>query len=100
VGFNASPQQQVESLEERLPIAQWQMVTVTFLTPLIDVEVPHSLKPSDPEDIYYLVVRRGSNGVIFQDMAGTRKPWQRNYILLQSTVAMSVDLLLFVLVGA
>jgi len=80
------------------PFAEWQEVDVTFpATANTDCIIPHLLTPVNPESINYIPIRKGQAADIYHDTSGTRKPWQRNYIILRSSVASAkVTLLLYV----
>lgn len=80
-----------------VPFAEWQEVDVVFpASANVDVPVLHTLAPSDPEAIYYIVLRKSAAGHAYHDTSVTRKAWQPGYILLRSDVAnVKMTLLLF-----
>jgi hypothetical protein len=88
----------IRNPDHKQPLAQWEEVDVTF--PAVadtDIEVPHSLVLANPEGVYYLPVRNGQAAVVYHDITGTRRVWQRNQIYLRANVANAkVTLLLYV----
>lgn len=80
------------------PLAQWEVVDVTFPTGAnTDCVIPHTLSPHNPEAINYIPIRKAQAADVYHDVSGTRTAWQSTYIILRSTVASArVTLLLFV----
>ena len=74
-------------LKEHLPTAQYQFVNVTFTAAHTDVDIPHGLKPPDPEQVDYTVVRSAQPGVVYHDLSGDRVGWRQGVIRLRSSVA-------------
>lgn len=88
----------VFNADKKQPFAQWEEVDVTFPSSAnTDIEVPHTLMPTDPEAINYIVLRKDRAGDVYHNTAYNRKPWQSTYILLRCTVASAqMKLLLYV----
>lgn len=80
------------------PFAQWEEVDVTFpSTPNTDTIVRHTLVPQSPEAINYIPIRKAQASHVYHDASGTRKPWQKGYIVVRSDIANAkVTLLLYV----
>jgi hypothetical protein len=89
----------ITQLDKRLPIAQWQVVRVTFTAANADKDIPHTLSPPTPEHVEYVVLRQSGAGSVYQDFSATRLAWQPGFILLRCSATITVDLLLLVLHG-
>ena len=81
-----------------VPFDQWEYKDVTFPTANTPLRVSHGLKPKTPQDVIYFVARQSSSAVISD---GTLQPsynseWTQSSIVLQSTVAGTVTMLLAV----
>lgn len=83
--------------DNRVPFAQWEVVSVTFATPGADVDITHSLSPAAASDIRYIPLKQSAAGSIYEDTTGTRKTWRPGLIYLRASAALSADLLLVVL---
>lgn len=77
-------------LREVAPYTTFEYLTVTFTTANADLPIAHSLRPSNPEDIDYEVVRKDRACDLYHDQSGTRKAWKAGYIILRSSVANAV----------
>jgi hypothetical protein len=99
MAFDGSVQRVWEALERRVPIAQWEIVRVTFSAADTDTDIPHALVPPTAEHIEYVPIRKSGAGDVYQDMSATRVPWQNTFIYLRCTALITVDLLLFVVPG-
>lgn len=80
--------------ENRLPAQRYEYVVVTFDTADLDVTIPHSLRPVNPEEVMFTVARLSGASVVYQDLSATRKPWQRGHIFLRASVPVGAVLLL------
>jgi hypothetical protein len=81
--------------ENRLPVARYQYVNVTFEEANRDYEIKHRLAPVNAEDVRYKICRLSSGASIYQDLTPDRKPWQRGHIFLRSSVPTAARILLF-----
>lgn len=81
-----------------IPFEQWEFQDVTFPTADTPVRVTHSLKTNTPEDIVYFIARQGSSAVVCDAVSQTAyvTEWRNGSIVLQSTVAGTMTLLLAV----
>lgn len=94
------------------PFGKFQFVSVTFTTAGADVDIPHTLKPTDPEAVRWLVVSTEgttsatvggwdgpvsvlSSGSIYRDNSADRLPWTQTTIWLRSMYPGTFRLLLF-----
>lgn len=84
-------------LKRATPAVQWQEVDVTFGSANADYDIQHTLTPSDPENVRYLVVSADRATSLYHDQSGTRRSWVSGLITLRSSVASAaVKLLLYV----
>lgn len=84
-----------DAQRDRQPMASFEIVRVNFTVANQDVDIPHSLRPKDPEAVHYLVIGASAAGVVYQNITGTRKAWQQTQIYLRSSAVMTAILLLF-----
>lgn len=75
------------------PFGKWQYVEVTFEDADEDTDVPHTLRPSDPESVRWWVVALNAGAVIYKADTGTA--WHRDHIWLRADQPCTVRLLLF-----
>lgn len=80
------------------PWAVWEEVTITFnSTANADTVVPHTLAAVDPEAVNYIPVRKSKATDVYHDVTASRKKWQRDYIVLRSSVGgVTIKLLLYI----
>jgi hypothetical protein len=79
------------ALVRSAPFLRYEYVTVTFpSSPDTDIDIAHSLAPSNPDEVDYEVVRKDRAADIYNDTSGTRRAWGSNYITLRCTVASAV----------
>ena len=95
-----------------VPFARFQFVTVTATTADTDIDIPHELHPTNPEDVRWIVVGTEgtasalvggwdgpitavSSGSIYRDASASRKAWQPGYIWLRAMHPGTFRLLLF-----
>lgn len=69
------------------PATDHQYLEVTFGAANTDFDIRHDLKPSNPENIHYIVVRADRATSLYHDQSGTRRAWKAGYIVLRSSVA-------------
>lgn len=83
-------------LKQATPLTSFQYVEVTFAGANVDFDIKHALKPTNSENIHYIVVRKDRSTDIYHDQSGTRRAWGKGYIVLRSSVANAkVTLLIF-----
>jgi hypothetical protein len=104
--------QEETARRESVPFAKFQYVSVTFTTAGADVDVPHDLRPADPESVRWLVVSTEgttsatvggwdgpvsvlSSGSVYRDNSASRLAWSQERIWLRSMYPGSFRLLLF-----
>lgn len=89
---------QIEQLRQEIlagsPYIDFQYVTVTFGSADTDLDIRHDLRPANPENIYYAVVKADRATSIYNDQSGTRRAWNTGYIILRSSAASAVVTLL------
>lgn len=81
-----------------VPFARFEYVTVTFATANVDVDIVHTLRPTDPESVRWIAVSTESTpsaGVVYRSSAAARLPWSQSRVWLRCTHAGTVRLLLF-----
>lgn len=85
------------SEERRLPVKAYEYVDVTFAAADTNYTIPYKLlKPSDPNEVRYLVVKRDRACSVYEDLTGTRVAWVRGSLTLKCSAANAqVRLLLF-----
>src|SRR3990167_6637047 len=81
--------------ERRLPHTRYEYVTVTFPLANEDRDIAHLLNPLDPETIKYQVTQQSAPAVIYQDLSGTRRPWERTHIFLRASQPTTAIILLW-----
>lgn len=91
----AIKQRTTQDPENRLPAERFQFVNVVFSETDTDTDVAHLLVPVDPEKVRYQVVRLSAPAVIYQDLSGSRKPWQRGHIWLRASIPCAAQVLVF-----
>ncbi len=80
----------------RQPMAKFEIVLANFTVANQDLDIPHSLAPDDPESVHYILIGATAATSLYQDMTGTRKPWQKTHILLRSSAIARAIILLFI----
>lgn len=98
-----SEQQNVAYFDRRVPFSRFEYVDVTFpSTANLDMDIPHSLTPADPETVRWMVVNMSTSSapgvppVVYKNTSAARTPWQTTHIYLRCTEAsIVVRLLLF-----
>jgi hypothetical protein len=81
-------------LDRGLPSASYEYVDVTFGSADADQDIRHSLRPLNPEDVEYLLVRSDRATALYHDQSGTRTPWSAGRITLRSSAASAVTRIL------
>jgi len=88
-------------LHNRTPVGRWEIVDVELGGADLDFVIPHNLKPSNPYDVHYSVIKQTTAGVLYEAVQGSTpnaKAWESDYIVLRSDVAnWKGRLLLFIL---
>lgn len=76
------------AIHKATPFGRWQFVDVTFSDFDTDLVIPHDLKPSAAEQVFYTVVRQATPGSVYETgkETGAKLP-TRNYIVLRSDTA-------------
>lgn len=83
---------EITRLEDALlrfcPSRQWQIVTVTFpATANADLDIPHTLTPSNPELVNVQVLQASQPCLVWQDRSATRVAWSAGLIRVRCTAA-------------
>ena len=88
----------LSNIYQLVPFDSWEYKDVTFPAANTPVRVGHGLKPKTPNDILYFVARNSSSCIVSDAAAlsSYTAEWTQNSIVLQSTVAGTVKLLLAV----
>lgn len=84
-------------LTRSIPQSAFRRVSVVFPTADTDVAVPHDLKPMNPEDVEYYVVRVNGPADIYDDQSATRIPWRADCLYLRASADDVVADLLLIL---
>jgi hypothetical protein len=73
------------AFRKRSPFASWQMVEVLFpASANTDVDIRHTLTPTTPNQLGWLIVRSSGAGVVYRGFGST---WGVGYIRLRSSLA-------------
>ena len=108
--------QEETARRESVPFARFQYVTLTATAADTDIDVPHDLNPTNPEEVRWIVVGTEgtasatvggwdgpiaavSSGSIYRDASASRKAWQPGYIWLRAMHPGTFRLLLFLEAG-
>lgn len=83
-----------QALLRATPAAAYEFIDVVFGTANTDHDIVHGLRPADPEDVEYVVLRADRATSLYHDQSGTRRPWGTGYIILRSSAASAVVRLL------
>lgn len=73
-----------------LPYVAFEYVDVIFGGADTDLDIRHGLRPANPENIHYEVIKTDRSTVIYNDQSGTRRPWGAGYVILRSSAASAV----------
>ena len=73
--------------EQASPFTQFEYVEVTFGSANTNKDIRTALRPADPDDIQYTLVRSDRATSLYHDQSSTRKVWQTGYVILRSSVA-------------
>lgn len=80
------------------PFTDFEFVDVTFpVGANTDKDIRTTLTPDDPNNIDYLVIRADRACAVYHDQSGTRRVWQRGYVVLRCNTANAVcTIMLFI----
>ena len=76
--------------EESSPTRQFEYVDHTFGTADADRDIRTILRPTNPDDLDYVLVRADRSTNIYHDQSATRKVWGKGYVILRSSAANAV----------
>ena len=68
---------------------------MTFTSAGVDMDIAHTLNPTDPENVRFLIISRVGDASIYRDSSASRKLWQATHIWLRADAACTARLLLF-----
>lgn len=96
-----STQAEITRIEDALlrfcPFRQWQIKAVTFpATANTDLDIAHTLQPTNDEIVDYLVIQNTQPVIIYHDATSTRTAWSDGVIRLRATAPSAQVVLLIV----
>ena len=95
--LDVDDRQQTKQIEASTPFVAFEYVDVTFGSANTDYDIRTVLRPVNPEEVEYMVVRADRATSIYHDQTGTRRAWGTGYLVLRSSVASAVVRLLLTL---
>lgn len=79
---------------KQVPIGRFQFVTATLVAG-VEADILHTLAPTTPDDVRWIVVSSTAATPVYRNPAGTATPWTATHLWLTSASANTVRLLLF-----